>query len=840
MGEQIVKETTVQIDGMMSIFDDAGVEKQVKRHDGVVRVDANFLSGTATIAYDETRVSPDDISTYIAECGYHCRGQVVPAHVCEPGRPNRTPTVPASEHQGHAGPPSPTPSAVTPVEEDIKAKAPPRPPVAKPPQEKVEADPKVPAIAAKGADPVGHRAEEMARDKSAMAPEMGHGMGESMDAMVHNMRNRFVVTLALAALIYLYAPMFQRITGFALPTPFGISKELLGFLLVTPAVLYGGWVFYIGAWRALKNGVANMAVLVSLSVLTGYLFSLGATFFFTADVFYEAVAMLLVFILLGHWLEMRARAGASKAVQALLSLAPPKATVIRNDQPVEVPTSEVVMGDVVMIRPGDKLPVDGEVTEGDSNVDESMITGESMPVKKVVGDKVIGATINKTGTFRFRATKVGAETALAQIVKLVQTAQNSKAPSQRLADSAAQVLTISAIVFGIATFAVWYWFAGVTLVFAVLLAITVVVIACPDALGLATPMAIMVASGKGAQNGILFKDATALEEAGRLQAIIFDKTGTLTIGQPQVVAIVADGTPVMDKELLRLVASLEQSSEHPLAQAVIEKAKTDGLTLSAPTKFEAIPGQGARAIVDGRTVLAGNRKLMDDNRIALDGLNDRARALEQKGNTVVYSAVDGAPGGLIAIADAIRPSAKQAIDRLAALGIEVAMLTGDNQGTANLVAKELGIKTVFAEVQPGQKAEKVKEMQARGLRVGMVGDGINDAPALAQAEVGIAIGAGTDVAMETADVVLMKSDPFDVIGTVILSRATRRKMRQNLWWAAGYNVIAFPLAAGLFYPMTGWLLSPEIAALSMSGSTLIVVANALLLKRVKMSESAAA
>ena len=368
-----------------------------------------------------------------------------------------------------------------------------------------------------------------------------------------------------------------------------------------------------------------------------------------------------------------------------------------------------------------------------------------------------------------------------------------------------------------------------------LLAITVVVIACPDALGLATPMAIMVASGKGAQNGILFKDATALEEAGRLQAIIFDKTGTLTVGHPQVVEIVADGKPVTDKELLKLVASLEQSSEHPLAQAVIEKAKADGVTLSATSNFEAIPGQGARATVEGRTVLAGNRKLMDVNHVALNALDERAKALEQKGNTVVYSAVDGIAGGLIAIADAVRPNAKKAIDRLRALGLEVAMLTGDNQGTANLVANELGIKTVFAEVQPGQKADRVKEMQARGLRVGMVGDGINDSPALAQADVGIAIGAGSDVAMETADVVLMKSDPFDVIGAVTLSRATRQKMHQNLWWAAGYNIIAFPLAAGVLYSSTGWRLSPELAALSMSGSTLIVVANALLLKRVKMS-----
>lgn len=818
----------------MSILDGAGVERQINRHKGVSNVNANFLSGTATIVYDETLVAPKDIKTFITDCGYHSSGEVMPEHICGPVKKNGSPSAPAKPTNNAV----PSPSTVKPVVGKVKSKTAQSIQVVQPPEEKVKAEtkPTSPATSEKHAD---HTTGEMSQDKAAMAQEMGHGTGSSMEAMVLGMRNRFFVTLILSVFIFLYAPVFEKLTGFAMPLPFGISSELMGFILATPAVIYGGWIFYVGAFRALRNGVANMAVLVSLSVLSGYLFSVGATFFFKAEVFYEAIGVLLVFILLGHWLEMRARSGASKAVQALLNLAPPTATVIRNDQPVEVPTSEVLMDDIVMIRPGDKIPVDGIVTDGASAVDESMITGESMPVAKQVGDEVIGATINKTGTFRFKATKVGADTALAQIVKLVQAAQNSKAPSQRLADTAAQVLTISAVVIGIATFVGWFWFGGATLVFAMLLGITVVVIACPDALGLATPMAIMVASGKGAQNGVLFKDATSLEDTGRLQAIIFDKTGTLTVGQPQVVEIVADGKSVTDKELLQLVASLEQSSEHPLAQAVIEKAKAEGLTLSTASNFDSIPGQGARATVDGRTVLAGNRKLMDENKIALDTLNKRAQVLEETGNTVVYSAVDGLAGGLIAIADAIRPNAKQAIEQLTKLGIEVAMLTGDNQGTANLVSKELGIKTVFAEVQPGQKAEKVKEMQAKGMRVGMVGDGINDAPALAQADVGIAIGAGADVAMEAADVVLIKSDPFDVIGAVILSRATRRKMRQNLWWAAGYNVIAFPLAAGLLYPSIGLLLTPEIAAFSMSGSTLVVVANALLLKRVKMKETAA-
>jgi len=875
-----MKTSVIEVHDMLSVLSVLGVENRIGEVGGVESVTVNYAAESATVRYDETRLSIADIRSAVRQNGYESDG--------ESNIPDIPPTaqLPAPEEKVEAGtePHASEPKAEgyanhkkgemppdKPKEEDsvkpsasqsivvespkkkevsetkssaseIKGEVFPTPsdkPLEEEPQaeKKVEVGDHSPAIGAKPEEHSGHKMDEMSQDKAEMAHEMGHDAGTSMEGMVSGMRNRFIFTLIFTVFILLYTPMFGKLTGFEMPSPFGWSMELMGFIFATPIVLYGGSVFFVGAFRALKKGLANMAVLVSLSVLAGYSFSVGATFFFKSDVFYEAVAVLLVFILLGHWLEMRARSGASKAVQALLSLAPAKATVIRNGQSVEIPTSEVVLDDIVMIRPGDKIPVDGIVTDGSSNVDESMITGESMPVAKKVGDLVIGATINKTGTFQFKATKVGADTALAQIVKLVQDAQNSKAPSQRIADTAAQVLTIAAVVIAIATFVGWFWLAGATLVFAMLLAITVVVIACPDALGLATPMAIMVSSGKGAQNGILFKDATALEDVGRLQAIIFDKTGTLTIGQPQVVEIVADGKPVTDKELLQLVASLEQSSEHPLAQAMIEKAKADGLALSSPANFEAIPGQGARATVDGRTVLAGNRKLMDENKIALDTLNDRAKELEEKGNTVIYSAIDGSAGGLIAIADAIRPSAKQAIDQLLALGVEVAMLTGDNQGTANLVARELGIKTVFAEVQPGQKAEKVKEMQEKGLRVGMVGDGINDAPALAQANVGIAIGAGADVAMEAADVVLMKSDPFDVLGAIILSRATRRKMRQNLWWAAGYNVIAFPLAAGLLYPSIGLLLTPEIAAFSMSGSTLVVVANALLLKRVKMRET---
>ena len=700
-----------------------------------------------------------------------------------------------------------------------------------------------------------HAGHEMSGEMAGMADavhrEMGHGVGMSMDAMVRDMRNRFLVALIFAVPIFLYSPLATDIFKIILPVPFGLNTKVLSFLLATPPILYSGWIFYIGAWRALKNGVLNMAVLVTLSVLAGYLFSVAATFLFESEVFYEASALLLVFVLLGHWLEMRARSGASQAIQALLNLAPPKATVLRDGEEIEVATADVLLDDVVVVRPGNKIAVDGVVVEGDSAVDESMITGESLPVSKRLGDSVIGATINKTGTFKFKATKVGADTALAQIVKLVQTAQNSKAPAQRLADRAAQWLVAAAILIGVATFVGWYFLgtslvpAGTTpFVFALTLAITVVVIACPDALGLATPTAVMMGTGLGAQNGILFKNAAALEQTSKVGAIIFDKTGTLTRGQPEVTDIVLSGpwsvgsssdhSPLPTDHLLSLVASVEKSSEHPLAQAIVSKAKAQNLALVAPQNFDSIPGHGAKAIVNGETVLVGNRKLMRDNNITLGDLAQNADSLEGAGHTVIYAAIDGKLAGLLAIADAPRDTSKATVAKLREMGIQVAMLTGDNRATAERIAKELGIDTVFAEVLPGQKADKVKELQVGGKLVAMVGDGVNDAPALAQADVGIAIGAGTDVAMEAADVVLMKSDPFDAVKAIELSKATVAKMTQNLWWAAGYNTIAFPIAAGVFFPAFGLMLRPEIGAIAMSGSSLIVAVNALLLKYTRL------
>ncbi len=768
--------STLEVGDLFSVLGAQGIEKQLRLITGVNTVSVNPVSGATTVDYDPAKKSLAALQAAIKECGFHCAGEALPKHIC----------------QDH---PMPGQKGVT--------------------MAGVVAGGKVPHA--------GHDASKT----DAMAEEMGHGAGVDMQAMVRDMRNRFFIAFGFTVPIFFLSPM--GIDFIKIPPPFGLRLDLVLFVLASGAILYPVWPFIVAAYRALRAGVANMAVLVVLSVGTGYLFSVGSTFFYGGQQFYEASALLLVFILLGHWLEMRARAGASEAIRALMDLAPPKASVLRDGKEIEVPTAEVIAGDTIVIRPGNKIPVDGSILEGTSLVDQSMLTGESMPVEKKVGDTVIGATINKSGTFQYRATKVGADSALAQIVKLVQEAQNSKAPSQLLADRAAQWLVLAAIGVGLLTFGVWFFLLGQPLLFALGLMITVFVIACPDALGLATPMAIMVGTGLGAKNGILFKNASALEDATKLNIVIFDKTGTLTMGKPEVVdLVVADGAT--EAQLLTSAASVDAGSDHPLAQAIVRR--TGKLTVPKATGFTNIEGKGAKADIDGKPALLGNKRLMTESNIDLGALGAKSEELQGAGRTVVHLAVGGKLVGLIAVADAVRPTAVEAIKALRARGVDVAMLTGDNQGTADRIAKSMGIDTVFANVLPGDKASKVKELQAQGKKVGMVGDGVNDAPALTQADVGFAIGAGTDVAMESADIVLMKSDPFDVVGAIELSRATLGKMHQNLYWAVGYNVVAFPLAAGVLYP---FLLSPTIAAIAMSGSSAVVAINALMLKRTKLT-----
>ncbi len=885
-----MKTSVIEVHAMLSVLSVDEVERRIAEVPGVNSVTVNFASKNATVRYDETRLDVTDIKSGVRLRGHEeatpgdasagqgpaASGAVPPATTAVPKAadavaPQAAPAAvqaaaPAAKVAPEAAaevasvspastakaPPAPAPKPDTaampagmkmPDTPDAAAPQPDTPPKPAEPEKPsllqrlrswlsptaAPADPKTATPPPAAADHKGHagHAGTSPPMSSAMAREMGHGGNMDMQAMVRDMRNRFWVCLVFTVPIFIYSPMGNMFS--APEPPFGLPPNQWLFGLASAAVLYPSWPFFVSAWRALLKGKLTMATLIVLSVGTGYTFSVGATFFFEGEQFFEAVSMLMVFILLGHWLEMRARAGASSAIQALLKLTPAKAFVLRKGAEVEVATADVVVGDIVVIRPGNKIPVDGTVESGDSLVDESMLTGESMPVQKGPGAKVAGATINTSGTFRYKATKVGSDTALAQIVKLVQEAQNSKAPSQLLADKAAQWLVVAAIGVGLLTFAVWFWWIGQPLLFAVTLTITVFVIACPDALGLATPMAVMISTSLGAANGILFKNASALEDATKLNVIVFDKTGTLTVGKPEVVDMVmAEG--ITEDVLLLAAAAVEQGSAHPLAQAVLRRASK--LKIVAPTGFKSIDGQGAQAQTAAGTVFLGNRLLMDTQKLALGALEADAARLQGEGRTVVHVAQNGKVIGLIAIADAIRPTAKAAVAKLRESGIEVVMLTGDNAGTAKRIAADLGITSVLSDVLPGQKAAKIKELQATGKRVGMVGDGVNDAPALTQANVGFAIGAGTDVAMDSADVVLMKSDPYDIVGAIELSRATLRKMHQNLWWAVGYNVIAFPLAAGVFYPFT---LSPVVAALSMSGSSAVVAINALLLKRTKLA-----
>jgi Cu2+-exporting ATPase len=762
----------LHVGGLHYASEKAVVERVLGRRPGVRRVEANPVAQTATVAYDPQQTSVDALRQWVEECGFHCAGRSVPGHVCDP-------------------------------------------------------------LAHEGDDAPAH--DHAAQERAEHAHGHGHGghAGMSMAEMVRDMRNRFVVAVVFAIPIAVWSPMGEWLFGSIPPTPFGISPELWQLLLSLPVIFYSSSIFFVGAWKALRARTLDMMVLVAVAIGTAFVYSVAATFWIEGEVFYEAAAFLASFVLLGHWFEMRARGGANDAIRALLDLAPPKAVVIRDGVELEIPTAEVHVGDLLLVRPGAKVAVDAEVVEGQSSVDESMVTGESLPVSKRPGDKLVGATINKQGTLRARATAVGSDTALAQIVKLVQEAQSSKAPAQRLADRAAFWLVLVALIGGLGTFIVWWGVLDREVLDALLFAITVVVITCPDALGLATPTAVMVGTGLGAKRGILFKSAIAIEQSAHLDTVVLDKTGTLTRGEPEVVAVAsADG--VGEDDLLRLVAAVERESEHPLAEAIVQAADARGLPSIRVEQFEAVAGHGVLAKVDGKRLAVGNRRLLDREGVSLDALAARADELADQGRTVVHAAVDGRAAGLIAIADAPRETAAAAINALKALGVRPVMLTGDNHQTAERIASQLGIDEVLAEVLPADKAAKVAELQQQGRRVAMVGDGVNDAPALAQADVGIAIGAGTDVAIETADVVLMRSDPLDVATAMTIGRGTVRKMRQNLGWAIGYNSFALPIAAGVFEPW-GLTLRPEIAAISMSGSSILVAVNALALKRLPLA-----
>jgi Cu2+-exporting ATPase len=664
--------------------------------------------------------------------------------------------------------------------------------------------------------------EHQAHDEHA-----GHGA-----SMVADMFRRFVVSAIITIPIVLFSPIGDTL-GFDVAPPFGLSMAWFGLILATPVVWWGGWPFISSAARSLRRGEVTMMTLIATGVLVAYTYSVFAVFLGVHDVFFEAAAMLTTLSLIGHWLEMRSRFATGRAVEALLSLAPPTARVVRDGAEAEVPLEQVLVGDRIVVRPGEKVPVDGTVTDGTSYVDESMISGEPVPVAKGPGASVTGGTLNTTGAFSFTATAVGADTALARIVQLVQNAQASKAPAQRLADTAGKYLVYVALTAGLVTFTAWAVFGTHGVGFAVTAAVSAIVIACPDALALATPTAITVGIGQGARGGVLFKNASALEATAGITTVVFDKTGTLTAGRPSVTDLVTVDGVDAEQDLLRLAARADQPSQHPLAEAVVEAARDRGLAVTAPDGFDSVPGHGVTALVDGRRVLIGNARLMAREDVDVAGLADRARELAGDGRTAMYVAADGKLLGLVAVADAVRPSAPAAISALYRAGVRTVMLTGDQAGHGLGGARLVGVDTVIADVLPADKATKIVELQQGGARVAMVGDGVNDAPALAQADVGIAIGAGTDVAVETADVVLVRDDPADVGHALTVARAVRRKIKQNLFWAAGYNLLAIPVAAGVLYPATGVLLRPEWAALLMSASTIIVTFNALLLRRLR-------
>ncbi|MFA5411998.1 MAG: copper-translocating P-type ATPase [Candidatus Micrarchaeia archaeon] len=688
-----------------------------------------------------------------------------------------------------------------------------------------------------------HEGHVMAEEKPHAEGHEGHGthamhageeapVHEHGEMMVQEFKRHFLISLIFTIPLLVLSPTVHgwasEFLGITLPTFEGANYVL--FLLASVVALYGAFPFYREAVKSLRHGILDMMVLVSIAVGSGYLFSVGGTFFFVAPDFYWEISTLVVFLLFGHWMEMRTVRDASGALKELVKLIPPTANLVANGEVREVETASLKKGDIILVRPGGKVPIDGIVVEGESSVNEAMLTGESKPVGKKKGSAVIGGTLNIAGALRVRVAKTGGETALSQIIALVRQAQETKPPVQKLADRAAHYLTLVAIIVGLGTLLFWKLVAGEPTVFALTMMITVIVVACPHALGLAIPTVTTISTTLAARNGILVKNALALETAKKLDAVIFDKTGTLTKGEFGVSDVVPLGGMDED-EILAVAAAIEQNSEHIIARGIAAKAKGRGLKLPTVGKFTAVAGKGVRAVVGKKQYYVGNRALMEG--AGVDCKNEKAEELASEGKTVVYVASGKKLEGLIALSDIIREESYEAVKALKGMGMKVAMLTGDNKATAQYVAKELGLDEYFAEVLPGQKSEAVKAMQGRGMKVAMVGDGVNDAPALVQSDVGIAIGAGTDVAVESAQIVLVKNDPRDIPKLIKLSRLTMRKMKENLVWATGYNVVAIPVAAGVLAPW-GIFLMPEFAALIMAASSILVVTNALLMRNARL------
>lgn len=652
-----------------------------------------------------------------------------------------------------------------------------------------------------------------------------------------NLQNRFAGSLLLSLPLLYY--MSSMLFSWPIPEFLLQHAATIQFIITTPILFMGSIFFTRGIVSLAKTKTANMDTLVSLGVGAAYLYSLyttisiwtGSPAFGMHDLYYEVAGLLITFILLGKYLEAVAKGKTSEAIKKLIGLQPKTAVIIQNNQEVEIEITQLQVGDMVAVKPGGKIPVDGTICKGYSSVDESMVTGESMPVEKKAGDKVIGGTINKTGAFKFKAGKIGKDTFLAQVIKLVEEAQGSKAPVEELADKISAYFVPTVALLGMLSFVFWF-IAGQGFVFALTTFISVLIIACPCALGLATPTAIMVGTGIGAENGILIKNASALQIASQINVMIFDKTGTLTKGEPEVTDII----PLTNEgasQLLFYAALAEKRSEHPLAEAILKRAKTETIEIPEPESFNSLPGKGVEIIFQGEDILFGNQKLMKGKNIPMLEYESKIQTFEAQGKTVMFLAKNHVLYGLIAVADTLKPYSKEAITKLQQRKIKTTLLTGDNKITGEAIARAVGIDTILAEILPEEKAENIKMLQSTGKKVAMVGDGINDAPALAQADLGIAIGSGTDIAIEAGDIVLVKNDLRDVVTAIALSSYTLKKIRQNLFWAFAYNSLGIPLAAGILYPFTGFLLNPIIAAVAMAASSVSVVTNSLLMKRFK-------
>jgi P-type Cu+ transporter len=822
------KQLTVPVIGMTCANCVASVERNAKKAGGVTDAAVNFASEKVTISYDPTVMDGkevlSDVMARVKRAGYE-----VPTAETELALLGMTCANCANTIQRRL-------NKVDGVVEATVNFANERATVRYVPG-LVNRGELVAAVRKAGYDVVQQRADEEVADAEAAARE----------AEIRHQWRRFIVGAIFTT------PLFILSMGrdFALVGPWAHDAWVnwLFFILATPVQFYVGWDYYVGGYKSVRNGSANMDVLVAMGSSAAYFYSVAVLIALTLGihtlghhVYFETSAVIITLIVLGKLLEVRAKGRTSEAIKKLIGLQPKTARVVRNGAELDIPISEVVQGDTVIVRPGEKIPVDGVVLEGRSAVDESMITGESLPVMKEPGTEVIGATMNKQGMIKFSATKVGKETALAQIIKLVEQAQGSRAPIQRVVDQVAAYFVPAVIVVAIITFGVWWAFGAAGFVPALIRLVAVLVIACPCAMGLATPTSIMVGVGKGTEYGILFKNSAALEQAQKLQAVVLDKTGTITMGQPSVTDVVASSTSTLQQsELLRLAASAERGSEHPLGESIVRSAREQGLALSEPASFEGIAGLGIAAQVEGHQILLGNLRLMEQEHVALNGLGPKATALQAEAKTAMWLAVDGQASAIIGVADTIKEGSKEAVAQLKAMGLTVVMMTGDNEATAKAIAHAVGIERVFAEVLPGEKAAYVAQLQKEGLQVAMVGDGINDAPALAQANIGIAIGTGTDVAMEAADVTLMRGDLRTVPQALKLSRATMRNIRENLIWAFGYNTALIPIAAGILAPFA-WApdflrqLHPILAAAAMAFSSISVVSNSLRLRRVRLEE----